>query len=188
MERLEEIETRIEELNEELERVEGTPTEIYTRIVGYYRSLKNWNRGKREEYNHRVTFRPNQNAEHEGGTAAAVGETQPLLQQLEIDAVAATALAVDAEEAPLEDSAAPIQSYTYFYREHCPNCPPVRSFVEQLPFRGTMIDVDTGDGMQQAINHQILSTPTVILMDNHGQEVAQAGSVEQLRTILETAG
>lgn len=34
----------------------GKETEVYTRIVGYYRSLKNWNRGKREEYDKRTLF------------------------------------------------------------------------------------------------------------------------------------
>jgi hypothetical protein len=29
---------------------------VYTRIVGYYRSLKNWNKGKRDEYEQRKTF------------------------------------------------------------------------------------------------------------------------------------
>jgi ribonucleoside-triphosphate reductase (formate) len=38
---------------------DGAPTEVHARIVGYYRSLENWNRGKREEYRERVTFRPN---------------------------------------------------------------------------------------------------------------------------------
>lgn len=57
-ERIEAIEAKIEQKKKELESVEGTPTEIYTRIVGYYRSLKNWNKGKREEYDHRQVFDP----------------------------------------------------------------------------------------------------------------------------------
>jgi len=31
-------------------------TEVYTRIVGYYRPVKNWNKGKSEEYDQRRTF------------------------------------------------------------------------------------------------------------------------------------
>ena len=31
-------------------------TEVYSRIVGYFRPVKNWNDGKREEFVHRVTF------------------------------------------------------------------------------------------------------------------------------------
>jgi len=31
-------------------------TEIYSRVVGYFRPVSNWNRGKREEFNDRKTF------------------------------------------------------------------------------------------------------------------------------------
>ncbi|TVR03745.1 MAG: ribonucleoside triphosphate reductase [Spirochaetaceae bacterium] len=34
----------------------GHETEVYSRIVGYYRSLKNWNRGKRAEFDIRRTY------------------------------------------------------------------------------------------------------------------------------------
>jgi ribonucleoside-triphosphate reductase len=34
----------------------GEETEVYTRIVGYYRPVKNWNRGKKSEYNDRMTY------------------------------------------------------------------------------------------------------------------------------------
>jgi ribonucleoside-triphosphate reductase len=33
-------------------------TEVYSRIVGYYRPVKNWNVGKKEEYGHRRLFDP----------------------------------------------------------------------------------------------------------------------------------
>jgi anaerobic ribonucleoside-triphosphate reductase len=31
-------------------------TEVYSRVVGYFRPIKNWNDGKREEFANRVTF------------------------------------------------------------------------------------------------------------------------------------
>ncbi len=34
----------------------GEETEVYTRIVGYYRPVKNWNHGKKSEYNDRKTY------------------------------------------------------------------------------------------------------------------------------------
>ncbi len=46
---IETIDAEIERLKKEYDKAEGTPTEIYTRIVGYYRSVKNWNKGKKEE-------------------------------------------------------------------------------------------------------------------------------------------
>jgi len=32
-------------------------TEVYSRVVGYYRPIQQWNRGKREEYSNRKAFR-----------------------------------------------------------------------------------------------------------------------------------
>lgn len=32
------------------------PTEIYSRVVGYYRPVNQWNKGKQEEFNDRKEF------------------------------------------------------------------------------------------------------------------------------------
>ena len=53
---IQEIEAKIQSVEARIARPAAHPTEVYTRIVGYYRSLANWNAGKREEYDHRVTF------------------------------------------------------------------------------------------------------------------------------------
>jgi len=34
----------------------GRPTEVYSRVVGYYRPVQNWNKGKQEEYRQRRTY------------------------------------------------------------------------------------------------------------------------------------
>ena len=34
----------------------GQKTEIYSRVVGYYRPVQNWNKGKKEEFGARRTF------------------------------------------------------------------------------------------------------------------------------------
>ena len=54
--RREEIETKIEELERALKNVKGTECEVYSRVVGYYRPVKNWNLGKREEFYRRKVF------------------------------------------------------------------------------------------------------------------------------------
>lgn len=53
---LQEINIEIEATKKELETVHGTETEVYARIVGYYRSVRNWNKGKKDEYNQRKMF------------------------------------------------------------------------------------------------------------------------------------
>lgn len=177
------IDNRISELQQELETVEGTPTEVYTRIVGYYRSLKNWNRGKREEYDHRVTFQPERVAPTAGHTSVVQAFAEAAIEAASLTGPES----VHELSASGREAAQRIMSYAYFFREACPNCLPVRSYVENLDLDGEMVDVDTGEGMERAVEHQILSTPTVLLKDEQGKTVAQAGTVEQLRSILETA-
>ncbi len=33
------------------------PVETYSRIVGYFRPVQNWNKGKQEEFKHRKEFK-----------------------------------------------------------------------------------------------------------------------------------
>lgn len=34
----------------------GAETEVYSRVTGYFRPVKNWNRGKREEFKDRKPY------------------------------------------------------------------------------------------------------------------------------------
>jgi hypothetical protein len=34
----------------------GLPTEVFSRVVGYHRPIKNWNKGKQEEFHDRRTY------------------------------------------------------------------------------------------------------------------------------------
>lgn len=40
--------------NETMRRV---PVETYSRVVGYFRPVNQWNKGKREEFNERVEYK-----------------------------------------------------------------------------------------------------------------------------------
>lgn len=53
---LEQIEAEIEATKAELQNVHGSETEVYARIVGYYRAVKHWNNGKRDEFYQRKMF------------------------------------------------------------------------------------------------------------------------------------
>jgi ribonucleoside-triphosphate reductase len=52
----EEMQLKLEELKSELMNVKGTECEVYSRIVGYFRPVKQWNNGKQEEYADRIAF------------------------------------------------------------------------------------------------------------------------------------
>jgi ribonucleoside-triphosphate reductase len=150
------ITQEIDELKGRLENVRGTETEVYTRIVGYYRSLRNWNKGKREEYSQRLTF-----------------EASP--QDCR------------AESESANETLRGIAGYRYFFRKTCPNCPPVRDFVNRLPLEGQPIDVDTEDGLNEARVHDVQSTPTVVFYDNAGRAKLRGHSLRQLEELFASA-
>jgi hypothetical protein len=79
MRNLEDIERDLAEAREALSSVEGTPAEVYSRIVGYYRSVRNWNRGKREEYGERQLYRVNQSESRAAASPRPVPTEKSLL-------------------------------------------------------------------------------------------------------------
>ena len=42
--------------NTKKEQEKKVPCEVYSRVVGYYRPVQNWNDGKQEEFKHRLEF------------------------------------------------------------------------------------------------------------------------------------
>jgi ribonucleoside-triphosphate reductase len=162
MRTIQEIDNEITQLKNQLDGVQGTPTEVYTRIVGYYRSVKNWNKGKREEYNYRKLF------------------------DIPLQMPTATAGYEPGEPAPTEQLAAEQRaaSYTYFYRKNCPNCPPVKNFLHEIQLHGEHVDVDSPQGRKQAEENTVLGVPTVIFFDPDGQEIARANNITGLEELF----
>ena len=158
MDKLEQLDRRITELKKEMERVEGTPTEVYARIVGYYRPVSNWNKGKREEFDLRKHFT---SLEKKPGTP-----------------IRATKTGTDTIIAPEREW----EGYLYFFRPACPNCPPVADVLAEIPFSGTKINVDTEDGFAVAEEYNVLAAPTVVFLDTAGKEVFRASTAEAVRS------
>ena len=77
-------------------------------------------------------------------------------------------------------------TYTYFYRDSCPNCPAVRSYIERRGLPARHYDVNTDEGMREAIRFQVLSTPTVVVADPTGVVRGKYGTVQQLQMALES--
>jgi len=199
-----EIERRLGELRGELERAQGGPTEVYSRIVGYYRSVRNWNAGKREEYAERRSFamsRPAAPARAEDAApeprrrAAGPRPARPAAPRRSASsswaAAAKAAATVPAARLPAEASgsaprkpASPLAAggeVFVFTRETCPNCPPVADFVAASGIDAVFVDVDVDEGLALARAYDVLATPTVLALDENGAELFRAcdlGSVK----------
>ena len=166
---LEEIEREIAETKAALEDVHGSETEVYARIVGYYRSVRNWNKGKRHEFDMRKLFtledsKMGENAAYEiseADTQCAFCGTEAVNTNTEV------------------------ASYDMFVRKTCPNCPPVKAYMADVKVTGRAIDVDTEEGLQEAAKKGVFAAPTVICYDADGHETARCHSVEELQAVFE---
>ena len=152
MRNLEAIESDLAAAREALLTVEGTPTEVYSRIVGYYRSVRNWNRGKREEYGER------------------------LLYHVSSDGLCATAPSQSySEEAELRSA-----KLLLFVRSSCTNCPPAQRAAEALSFPLKLVNTDTEEGMSEAVRRKVVSAPTAILLSPEDRELKRLYNAEDI--------
>ncbi|MDE5798326.1 MAG: hypothetical protein K2H73_04830, partial [Treponemataceae bacterium] len=154
---LEAIDAEIAETKAALSDVHGTQTEVYARIVGYYRAVRNWNKGTRDAFDQRKMFVCDKM------TAGTPDET--------------TAPSSDSKnpDVPAPSAAHGMAGrYEFFLRRTCPNCPPVKAYMADIAMDGEQIDVDTEVGLQSAAARGVFAAPTVIFYDAQDNEIGRA--------------
>jgi len=163
---LETIDRELAAARETLSHVEGTPAEVYSRIVGYYRSVRNWNKGKREEYSERKLF----------------GLTTQAKQQNDADCSTVTTVA---SEPVVNQMNAPEWSghLLLFVRSACPACPSAKAAAGRLGIPVNMVNADSAEGLAEAQRYQVYATPTAILFDEEGRELTRAHDSMQIAAL-----
>jgi ribonucleoside-triphosphate reductase len=171
MRTLEQIEKELAEAREALHQVQGTTTEVYSRIVGYYRSVRNWNKGKRQEYTERKLFRvvPDKLETKE---SQSTPNTHSNTTQ---EAISPEHRLSDHNQSRL----------LLFVRSACPACPPAKDAALKLGIPVDFVDADTTEGLSEATRRNVLSTPTAILLDPRGQELARARDAKSILAFAE---
>ena len=170
MRNLEDIEKDLTAAREALTQVEGTPAEVYSRIVGYYRSVRNWNRGKREEYGERRLYRVNE--PDAAAPSRPFTEEKPSAKKAHIGASAVQ------QGSPKE------MLLLLFVRPSCPGCPPAKAAAGRLGIPVELVNADTAEGIAEASKRNVLSTPTAILLSVAGEELARAKDAEAIGRLL----
>ena len=184
MRNLEAIEKDLLAARETLSSVKGTPAEVYSRIVGYYRSVRNWNLGKREEYGERRLYRIGTD-----GLAAAASSLPFSMKQ---DFSTGTTVSLETES-PLvrhiHGGQKPVPAsqvlLLLFVRASCPGCTPAKDAAERLGLPVNLMNADTEEGRAEAIRRKVLSTPTAILLSPGGEELARAVNEEAIDRLLD---
>jgi hypothetical protein len=62
-----------------------------------------------------------------------------------------------------------------FVQDACPNCPASKRLGEKLKKQGVnveMHDVRTAEGLAESLMFNVLSTPSTVIVDEEGREVA----------------
>ena len=132
----------------------GKETEVYSRITGYYRPLKNWNDGKVQEFQNRLEYDQHKAGVPEAGAAPC----EAMCETCQIEPPA------DSSEQVPESVAAemPILVAT----ETCPNCRMAARFLDEAGIAFTKVYASQRPDLIET--YGIRTAPTLLVPD-HGQ-------------------
>ncbi|MFV0528701.1 MAG: ribonucleoside triphosphate reductase [Lachnospiraceae bacterium] len=135
----------------------GEQAEVYSRITGYYRPVRNWNDGKTQEYKNRKLY----DTKFVWKTTAHADAEQPVAQPLEV-----------------QESLQPTQkaSKYLFTTSSCPNCSAAKIMLqhEQYELIDAMAEPELAErfGIRQA--------PTLVVIDETGvQKFVNASNIQK---------
>ena len=114
------------------------PTEVYSRITGYYRPVQNWNDGKLQEYANRKEY----------DVATSVLKRKPTLNRL-----------AD-EEQEVSDTAVKY----LFTTKTCPNCRVAKEYLKDEDY----ILVDAEEEVELTQQYKVMQAPTFVVVDKEG--------------------
>lgn len=151
----------------------GNATEVYSRITGYYRPVRNWNDGKSSEFENRKTYEPeelfsvNRNLLEEAGVEMPRVGTQTLGRANRVESPASNS---DAEKVILVTT------------KTCPNCQAAKNYLNQAGIEYDVILVDEADGAEIAVQYSISAAPTLIVKS--GEEAELYSNVSNIRAYI----
>ena len=120
----------------------GAPTEVYSRITGYYRPVQNWNDGKLQEYANRTEYDiKNSSLKRPFSTVVTVSD----IEEPEVT--------IDVEE--------PENVMYLFTTKTCPNCKLAKEYLKNLDY----VVIDAEDNMELAGKYNIMQAPTLVVVN-----------------------
>jgi len=136
----------------------GKPTEVYSRITGYYRPVQNWNDGKAQEFKDRMVYN--------------IGRSR------------LTHIGPVKKEAPVSDEAskAAQDGVMLFKTATCPNCKIAASLLNQAGIEFTPVDAEENPDM--AMQFDIMQAPTLVV--KHGNNIEKYVGVSDIRGWMAT--
>ena len=172
----------------------GRDAEVYSRITGYYRPVRNWNDGKVSEFKNRRTYAEKKMGKSIRGTAwqtqerrmaqaIAAAPTAGTADALREAAREMKAAAAAAETQAKETSAAPVKApQAVLVATHtCPNCGAAKKMLEKAGIAYQVLYADDKEGSAFAEKMGIVQAPTLLMP-------LAGGAFEKYTNIGEIAG
>ena len=145
----------------------GGDAEVYSRITGYYRPVRNWNDGKVSEFNSRKTYEP---AELFGKESTNAGEYSTAND----DSIKSASTPVDFTSE---------EEITLITTSTCPNCSLAKRFLDEAGVKYHVEVADEDKGATLAKELHITSAPTLVVKD--GQKVKLYENVSNIRDFID---
>lgn len=153
----------------------GKPTEVYSRVTGYYRAVQNFNDGKAHEFRDRKEYKFDSNTLNtptEAECESCKTDFTELPAQVEKESSVG-----DAVRSILADTRKPM----LFTTATCPNCKMAKKFIADAKFD---CDILLAEDNQELVKlYEITSAPTLIVFDNGNPVKIQ--NVSNIRKFLD---
>lgn len=144
----------------------GGESEVYSRITGYYRPVRNWNDGKVSEFNSRKTYQPNELFGKET-TAEHLAETTTANDR----SIGFASTPVDNHEecdCGCEHHNAYKRHVILLTTKTCPNCRIAKNYLNQAGIAYEELFAEDPQGASLAQKFGITQAPTLIVSENDG--------------------
>jgi len=159
----------------------GIETEVYSRIVGYYRPIRQWNNGKKEEFKDRLEYLEEKGLQGEVKIKAVVEE--------------GGTTSVEAEEL-VSNGDSIIKKFRIFTMPNCEKCANAKEYLNEK-VKGDVVDLGSNEGLMEfrtvykELKDKIhrnkdgsLPIPTILLYDDNNNLVTVAHHVDQIKQVI----
>ena len=120
----------------------GAETEVYSRITGYYRPVKNWNDGKAQEYVNRTTYD---------------------LERSSLKRPVSTVVKISSEDDEVMVNADLAKNMSYlFTTKTCPNCKLAKEILQGTDY----ILIDAEENAELVEKYGVMQAPTLVVIEN----------------------
>ncbi len=151
----------------------GKTTEVYSRITGYYRPVRNWNDGKSSEFENRKTYEPEELFSVNRSLLEEAGVDEPRIGTQTLGRA-------NRVEAPKSNSDA--EKVILVTTKTCPNCQAAKNYLNQAGIEYDVVLADEADGAEIAVQYSISSAPTLIVQS--GEEAELYSNVSNIRAYI----